>query len=156
MPMHASPSEVRIEHSVADQAALGRAFTGFYAALALIGLAVAALVEPALLLGAGFFAAVVAWWAWRIRWAQATARPWVVVLTPDELRHSHEGGEVRITKPEAGRARVDERPGPRMRLRVLEVRGHADEVLVSISLPGRDEATMVEAALEEWGWPTQA
>lgn len=153
MPMHASPSEVRIEHSVADQAALGRAFTGFYAGLALIGLVVAALVEPTLLLGAVFFAAFIVWWAWRLRRAQATAEPWVVVLTPDELRHSHEGADVRITKPEAGLARIDDRPGPRMRLHVLEIRDHADEVLVSISLPGRDEATMLEAALEEWGWP---
>jgi hypothetical protein len=154
--MEVSPSEVRIEHSVADQAVLGRAFIALYAGLALIGLVVAALVEPELLLGAAFFAAFILWWAWRVRRAQARAVPWVVVLTPTELRHTHEGDDVRVLKTEAGEVRIEERPGPRMRLRVLEVRGHGDEVLVTISLPGRDEATMLEAAFEEWTWPIRS
>jgi hypothetical protein len=148
-----SPSEVRIEHSVADQVALGRAFTWFYATLALVGLVVAALVEPALLPGAGFFALVVLWWAWRIRRAQAIAEPWLVVLTPAELRHTHAGGDVRVSRSDAGEVLLAERAGPRMRLRVLEVRDHAGKPLVSISLPGPDEATALEAAFEEWGWP---
>jgi len=151
--MEVSPSEVRIEHSVADQAALGRAFTVFYAVLALIGLVVAALIEPTLLFGAVFFAVFIVWWAWRIRRSHATAEPWVVVLTPDELRHTHVGSDVRIARAEAGEVRVDERPGPRMRLRVLEVRDHAGKELVTISLPGPNEATMLEAAFEEWNWP---
>ena len=151
-----SPAEVRIEHSVADQIALRRAFTGFYAVLAAIGLVIAVLVDPAWLLGAGFFAVFVAWWAWRIRRTQAAAVPWVVVLTPDELRHTHQAGEVRVLKAEALEVRVAERPGPRMRLHVVEVRGHQDEELLSLSLPGRDEATILEAAFEEWGWPLSA
>lgn len=153
--MEASPAEVRIEHSVADQAALGRAFTVFYAVLALIGLVVAAFIEPTLLFGAVFFASFIVWWAWRIRRAQATAVPWLVVLTPDELRHTHEGGDVRIRKAAAGNVRIEERPGPRMRLHVVEVRGHQGEELVSVSLPGRNEATLLEAAFEEWGWPIE-
>jgi hypothetical protein len=156
MSTSASPSEVRIEHSVADQAGLGRAFTVLYGALALGGLVAAALVAPELLLGALFFAGFVLWWAWRVRNAAAGAVPWVVSLTPAELRHTHAGGDVRITKPEATKVKVGERAGPRMRLHVLEVTGRDGEVLLSVSLPGRDEATLLEAALERWGWPVQA
>ena len=154
--MKVSPSEVRIEHSVADQAALGRAFTRFYVALAVIGVVLAALIEPEWLLGAGFFAAFVAWWAWRLRRTQASAVPWVVLLTPDELRHTHQDGDVRITKAAAAEVRVVERTGPRMRLHVVEVSGHRGEELLSLSLPGRNEATALEAAFEEWGWPVSA
>lgn len=154
--MEVTPSEVRIEHSVAHQAALTRTFTAFYAVLALAGLVAAALVEPELLLGAAFFAAFVLWWAWRIRRHQASAVPWVVVLTPDELRHTHQDGEVRIVKTEAAEVRVVERPGPRMRLHVVEVRGQQGEELLTVSLPGRDEATMLEAGFEAWGWPISA
>jgi hypothetical protein len=154
--MEISPSEVRIEHSVADQIALRRAFTRLYAALAAVGLVVAAFVDRAWLLGAAFFAVFVAWWAWRIRRTQAAAVPWVVVLTPDELRHTHQDGDVRVLKAEAGEVQVADRAGPRMRLHVLEVKGHQGEELVAISLPGRNEATALEASFEEWGWPLSA
>ena len=154
--MEISPSEVRIEHSVADQIALRRAFTWVYAVLAAIGLVVAAVVDRAWLLGAVFFAAFVGWWAWRIRRHEASAVPWVVVLTPDELRHTHKSGDVRVLKAEAGEVQVAERTGPRMRLHVLEVKGRQGEELVTLSLPGRNEATALEAAFEEWGWPVSA
>jgi hypothetical protein len=154
--MEISPSEVRIEHSVADQIALRRAFTGVYTVLAAIGLVVAVLVEPQLLLGALFFAGIIVWWAFRMRRAQTTAQPWVVVLTRHELRHTHEGGDVRVLKAEAGEVQVAERTGPRVRLHVLEVKGRQGEELMAISLPGRNEATALEAAFEEWGWPLSA
>lgn len=149
--MEVSPSEVRIEHSVADQRALARAFTGLYTLLALGGL-VAALVEPELLLGALFFAAFIGWWAWRVHRVQHR-EPWLVTLTPEELRHSTAGVDVRISRAEAGEVRVEERPGPRMRLRVLEVRGRDGRELLTVSLPDPEAATMLEAAFEEWQWP---
>lgn len=151
--MSATPSEVRIEHSVADQAALGRAFTTFYAVLALVGIAVALVLRPELLLGAAAFAVMVVGWRWQLRRAQAGAQPWLVQLTPSVLRHAHAGGEVVVAKGDAATVRIDDRPGPRMRLHVLEVRGHDGRDLLTVSLPGRDEATMLEAAFEEWGWP---
>lgn len=153
MTIEASPTEVRIEHSVEDQAALTRAFTGLYVVLALVGLVVAALVRPELLLGAVFFAGFIAWWAWRIRHHQSSAVPWLVVLTPADLRHSAVDVDVRLAKAEVGDVRLAERPGPRMRLHVLEVRGPDGADLLTVSLPGRNEATMLEAAFEEWGWP---
>ena len=149
--MEASPTEVRIEHSVADQRALSRGFTVFYALIAAAGL-VATLFKPELLLGAAFFALFVAWWAWRIRRAQSN-EPWLVVLTPGELRHSRAGVDVRITRAEAGEVRLESRAGPRMRLHLLKVRNPGGGELLTVSLPGRDESTMLEAAFEEWGWP---
>lgn len=151
--MEASPTEVRIEHSVADQRALARGFTLLYAVLAAGGL-VAVLFEPEILLGAVFFAGFVAWWAWRVRRARVD-EPWLVVLTPDELRHSAAGVDVRVSRAEAAQVRLEERAGPRTRLQVLEVRGRAGEELLTVSLPGRDASTMLEAAFEEWGWPAR-
>ncbi|HET9419720.1 MAG TPA: hypothetical protein VFO49_01200 [Nocardioides sp.] len=150
--MDASPTEVRIEHSVADQRSLGRAFIVLYALLAVAGL-VAALVKPELLLGALFFAAFVAWWAWRIRRAQS--EPWLVLLTPDELRHTATGVDVRITRAEAAEVRVESRMGPRMQIQVCKVRDRDGRDLLTVSLPGRNEAVMLEAAFEEWGWPVR-
>ncbi len=154
--MDVSPSEVRIEHSVADQVALRRSFTGLYAVLAGIGVVVAVFFVPELRLGAAFFVALVLWWVWSMRRHEATAVPWVVVLTPDELRHTHRDGDVRILKAGAAKVRLVQRTGPRRLLHVLEVRGRQDEDLLTISLPGRDESTMLEAAFEEWGWPLSA
>jgi hypothetical protein len=150
--MDASPTEVRIEHSVADQRALGRAFTVLYALLAAGGL-VAAFVKPELLLGALFFAAFVAWWSWRIRRAQS--EPWLVVLTPDELRHTASGVDVRIARAEAAEVRVESRMGPRMQIQVVKVRDADGHNLLAVSLPGHNEAVMLEAAFEEWGWPVR-
>jgi hypothetical protein len=152
--MEASPTEVRIEHSVADQRALTRGFTVFYAAIAAAGL-IATLFQPELLLGTVFFALVVAWWAWRVRRAQQSGKPWLVALTPVELRHSAAGVDVRIRRAEAGEVALDTRAGPRMRLHVLEVRDADGNGLLTISLPGKDESTMLEAAFEEWGWPVR-
>jgi hypothetical protein len=151
--MEASPTEVRIEHSVADQRALTRGFTVFYALIAAAGL-VATLFQPELLLGTVFFALVVAWWSWRIRRAQAN-EPWLVVLTPEELRHSGAGVDVRIARAEANEVVLETRAGPRMRLHVLEVRGADGDELLTVSLAGRDESTVLEAAFEEWGWPVR-
>ena len=151
--MQASPSEVRIEHSAADQRALARGFTVLYVVMAAVGL-LAALLEPEILLGAVFFAGFVAWWSWRVRRAQSS-EPWLVVLTPAELRHSAAGIDVRISQAEAGEVRLDTRPGPRMTLHVLEVRDRDGADLLTVSLPGRDEATVLEAAFEEWGWPAR-
>jgi hypothetical protein len=150
--MDASPTEVRIEHSVTDQRALGRAFTVLYALLAAAGL-VAALVKPELLLGALFFAAFVAWWAWRIRRAQS--QPWLVILTPDELRHTAAGVDIRVSRAEAADVRVESRMGPRMQIQVCKVRDAGGHDLLTVSLPGRNEAVMLEAAFEEWGWPVR-
>ena len=149
--MEASPTEVRIEHSVADQRALARGFTVLYALIAAGGL-VAVLFKPELLLGAVFFAGFVAWWAWRIRRAQS-GEPWLVVLSPAELRHSAGDADVRISRAEAGEVVLEARAGPRMQLYVLKVRGAGGEKLLTVSLPGRNESTMLEAAFEEWGWP---
>jgi hypothetical protein len=150
--MDASPTEVRIEHTVTDQRALGRAFTVLYALLAAAGL-VAALVKPELLLGALFFAAFVAWWAWRIRRGQS--QPWLVVLTPDELRHTAAGVDIRVSRAEAADVRVESRMGPRMQIQVCKVRDKGGHDLLTVSLPGRNEAVMLEAAFEEWGWPVR-
>jgi hypothetical protein len=150
--MEASPTEVRIEHSVVDQRALGRAFTVLYAVLAAAAL-VAALVKPELLLGALFLAALVAWWAWRVRRAQA--EPWLVVLTPTELRHSAAGVDVRISRADAAGVRVETKMGPRMQMQVCKVRDPAGRDLLTVSLPGRKEAVMLEAAFEKWGWPVR-
>jgi hypothetical protein len=149
--MDASPTEVRIEHPVADQRALGRAFTVLSAVLA-AGL-VAAFVKPELLLGALFVAAFVAWWAWRIRRAQSD--PWLVVLTPDELRHSDTGFDVRISRADAAEVRVESRMGPRMQFQVLKVRDADGHQLLAVSLPGRNEAVMLQEAFEAWGWPVR-
>ncbi len=150
--MEASPTEVRIEHSVVDQRTLGRAFIVLYAALAAAGL-VAALVKPELLLAALFFAAFAAWWAWRIRRAQA--EPWLVVLTPGELRHSAAGVDVRISRADAAEVRVESKMGPRMQMQVCKVRDGAGRDMLTVSLPGRNEAVMLEAAFEKWGWPVR-
>jgi hypothetical protein len=149
--MEASPTEVRIEHSVVDQRALARGFTVLYALIAAAGL-VAVLFKPELLLGAVFFALFVAWWAWRIRRAQSD-EPWLVVLTPAELRHSTAGVDVRIARAEAGEVRLESRAGPRMRLYLLKVRDPGGGELLVVSLPGKNESTMLEAGFEEWGWP---
>jgi len=151
--MDASPTEVRIEHSVADQRALGRVFTGLYVLLVAAGL-VAALVKPELLLAAVFFAAFVAWWAWQIRRAQSS-EPWLVVLTRGELRHTAAGVDIRVARAEAAEVRVESRMGPRMQVQVLKVRGGDGRDLMTVSLPGRNEAAMLEAAFEEWGWPVR-
>lgn len=151
--MDASPTEVRIEHSVADQRALARGFTVFYALIA-AGILVGAIFRPELLLFGAFFALLLVWWAWRIRKAQ-TDEPWLVVLTPVELRHTAAGTDVRIERSEAGRVRLMERTGPRMRLQVLEVRSPDGTDLLTLSLPGRDESVMLEGAFEEWGWPVE-
>jgi hypothetical protein len=151
--MEASSDEVRIEHSVADQHALARGFTLFYALIGAVGL-VAAVFRPELLLGAVFFAAFLLWWSWRIRRARSD-EPWLVVLTAGELRHTAAGVDVRISRAEAGEVRLRARPGPRMALHVLDVRDPAGAELLTVSLPGRDEATMLEAAFEEWGWPVR-
>jgi hypothetical protein len=151
--MEVAPDEVRIEHSVADQAALTRAFTGCYVVLALVGLVVAAFFRPELLLAVVLFAGMLVLWSWQVRRAQARAEPWLVVLTRHELRHSAVDVDVRISKVEVGDVRIVGRPGPRMRLHVLEVRDPDGGNLLTVSLPGQDEATMLDAAFEEWGWP---
>ena len=153
MAMEASPTEVRIEHSVADQRALGRAFTGLCALLVVGGL-VAFLVKPELLLGALFLAAFVAWWAWRIRREQSE-EPWLVLLTPGELRHTHAGVEVRISRAEAAEVRVESKMGPRMSMHVVKVRDRDGHDLLTVSLPGHNEAVRLEAAFKEWGWPVR-
>ncbi len=153
--MEVSPDEVRIEHSVDDQAALTRAFTGCYVALALVGLVVAALFRPELLLAVVVFAGMLAVWSWQVRRAQARAEPWLVVLTRHELRHSAVDVDVRISRAEVGDVRIVGRPGPRMLLHVLEVRDPDGGKLLTVSLPGKPEATMLEAAFEEWGWPAR-
>jgi hypothetical protein len=150
--METSPAEVRIEHSVVDQRALGRAFTVLYAVLAAAGL-VAALVKPELVLVALFLAACVAWWSWRIRRAQA--EPWLVVLTPGELRHSAAGVDVRVARADAAEVRVEWKMGPRMQMQVCKVRDADGRDLLTVSLPGHDEAVMLEAAFEKWGWPVR-
>jgi hypothetical protein len=152
--MEASPTEVRIEHSVEDQRGVTRGFTLLYVVIAGVGL-VAAAFRPELLLGAAFFALFLVYWSWQIRRAQAD-EPWLVVLRPDELRHSAAGVDVRITRPEAARVTLRTRPGGRaMSVQVLQVRGRDGAKLLTLSLPGRDEATMLEAAFEEWGWPVR-
>jgi hypothetical protein len=155
MTVEVSPEEIRIEHTVDDQVALTRAFTGCYVVLALVAFVVAAVVRPELLLVVVLFAGMLVLWSWQVRRAQERAEPWVVVLTPDELRHSAVGVDVRIQRSEAAEVHIVERPGPRMRLHVLEVRDADGSDLLTVSLPGRDEATMLGAALEEWGWPTR-
>jgi hypothetical protein len=35
---------------------------------------------------------------------------------------------------------------------VIEVRGHGGEELLTVCLPSHNEAVVLEAALEEWGW----
>jgi hypothetical protein len=153
MGTEASPGEVRIEHSVADQRALARGFTVLYALMAAGGL-VAVLLKPEILLGAVFFAGFVAWWAWRVRRAQG-GEPWLLVLTPAELRHTAAGVDVRVARAEAARVRLEERAGPRIRLQVLDVRGPDGAELLRLSLPGRDASVLLEAAFEEWGWPVR-
>ena len=78
-----------------------------------------------------------------------------MVLTPGELRHSTAGVDVRITRAEVGEVRLEYRAGPRMRLNLLKVRDPDGGQLLTVSLPGRDESTMLEAAFEEWGWPVR-
>ncbi len=151
--MDASPTEVRIEHWVADQRALGRAFTVLFAVLAVAGL-VAVLVMPELLLGAVFLACFVAWWAWRIRRGQSE-EPWLVLLTPGELRHTAAGVDVRIARAEAAEVRVESKMGPRMSMHVVKVRDRGGHDLLTVSLPGHNEAVRLEAAFVEWGWPVR-
>ena len=149
--MEASPTEVRIEHSVTDQRAVAHGFTLLYVLMGLVGL-VAAVLKPELLPGAVFFALFLLYWTWQIRRAQPD-EPWLLVLRPEELRHTAAGVDVRIARAEAGRVTLRTRPGGRgMSIRVLQVRGRDGAKLLTISLPGRDEATMLEAAFEEWGW----
>jgi len=151
--MEASAREVRIEHSVADQRAVTNGFLVFYVLIAAAAF-VAALFRPELLLGAVAFSLFLVYWTWQVRHAQADAVPWLVVLRPAELRHSAAGVDVRITRAEAGRVRLRNRPGGRTRtLYVLDVRGRDGRKLLQISLPGPDESTMLEAAFEQWGWP---
>jgi hypothetical protein len=154
MEMEVSPTEVRIEHSVADQRALARGFTVMYAVIA-AALLVAAIVKPELLLFGVFFALFVGWWAWRIRRAHSGV-PWVVLLTPAELRHTAAGVDVSISRSEAGEVRLEARPGPRMTLQVLEVRAPGGRALLTLSLPGRDSSVALAAAFEEWDWPLRS
>src|SRR5690606_28687001 len=121
--MEVSPTEVRIEHSVEDQKAVTGAFTMMYVAIAVVGL-VAGVFRPELMLGAVFFARFLVYWSWQVRRAQPD-QPWVVVLRPDELRHTAAGVDVCIRRPEAGRVTLRTRPGGRATsIRVLQVRGH--------------------------------
>ena len=154
MSMSRSASELRIEHSVADQAALAGCFTALYALIA-VGIVLGAVLagRPELLLAGAGFALYLVWWRWRIRRAHATAVPWLVVATPDELRHASVAGEARVRRSEAGQVRVRERMGPRMRLHVLEVRSPRGDDLLTVSLPSRAEATALADALAAWCWP---
>jgi hypothetical protein len=145
--IEASPTEVRIEHSVAEQRALAGGFTFLYVVIVVV-----TIFRHEALLFAAFFTLFVAWWAWRIRRAQGD-QPWLVVLTPAGLRHSTNGVDIRITRSEAGAVRLRRQAGPRMILHVLEVTGRDGAELLTVSLPGADDATMLEAAFEEWGWP---
>ncbi len=152
--MEACPTEVRIEHSVADQRAVTHGFTLFYGLIGAVGL-VAAVFRPELRLGAVFFALFLVYWSWQIRRARSD-EPWLVVLRPEELRHTAAGVDVRIARADAGRVTLRTRPGGRaMSIQVLQVRGRDGAKLLTISLPGRDETTMLEAAFEEWGWPVR-
>lgn len=153
--MELSPSEVRIEHSVADQRAVANGFTVFYVLIA-AGLLVGTLFRPEMLLAAVFFALFLVYWRWQLGRAQAGAVPWLVVLTPTELRHTAVDADVRIHRGDAGRVRLTHRPGPRaMTLHVLDVRDRDGRKLLQISLPGQDEWTAMRAAFEEWGWPVR-
>jgi hypothetical protein len=154
MTMSRSASELRIEHSVADQAALAGCFTALYALIAVgIGLGAVVTGQPELLVAGAGFALYLVWWRRRVGRAQASARPWVVLLTPDELHHTSVAGEVRVRRNEAGQVRVRERMGPRMRLQVLEVRSPSGDDLLTVSLPGRAEASAVADVLAAWSWP---
>ena len=50
---------------------------------------------------------------------------------------------------------MESRMGPRMQVQVLKVRCGDGRDLMTVSLPGRNEAVMLEAAFEEWGWPVR-
>jgi hypothetical protein len=77
------------------------------------------------------------------------------VLTPGELRHSAAGVDVRVSRADAAEVRVEWKMGPRMQMQVCKVRGGDGRDLLRVSLPGHDEAVVLEAAFEKWGWPVR-
>jgi hypothetical protein len=150
MAWSASPNEVRIEYSPDDIASIGRSFVWVYAGVTLVALVAAALLRPELLVFVVGFAVFVAVWSRRMLGTRH--EPYSLVLTRDELAVTYQGERRRVARRDVASARVRHLYGKPTTRHVVELFDRAGAKVFSESM-NEGDAPIVEAGLEDLGWP---
>lgn len=142
--------EARLEYSAGRLAGARDGFVvGAWIVIGAIA-CLSALAQPRLLILAVAGSLVVLLWQRQL--SSVELIPWVLSITGTAVELRSTPQQERVHRDETKTARIRWRPGPRIALRILELRGAAGETLAEISVPP-EHVGALRSALLSFGWP---